>query len=406
MAVLVASGATRGLRAVGGGGLAATGAYDQIVWLLKQSFGAEHAAIFTRPSARLGGIDWFADFDAEARPVRLNEAEPELRDKALAKLCALVGDIEAKAAALLKSDRQDERVFGDMLTRALEVPDDKAIFQIGVQPLLTFWGYVPDQGPRVENPVQTVIRRWRPRANEPETAPAVPAPPPVAPSPPAPPKETAPPSVEASVVPASDDTPAPRTNEPRTNEKSAAPSLLKSRWTLVVAIFVLLLLLLEGIALVRGWAIGRAAPPPLASLTPPQPASPPAAAPATAPASKFNLDILKGCWTSDRDEDVRTDGKATGRHTSLTLCFDARGSGSSKIRERETGQICNGQIRARVEGDRLIIDLDEMACRNSSPFSAGQVACSLASNAKARCDTVWAGSPQSTDFPFTKIEKP
>ncbi len=174
MAVLVASGVTRGLRAVGGGGLAATGAYDQIVRLLQQSFGAEHAAIFTRPSVRLGGLDWFADFDTDKRPVRMSEAEPELRDRAVAKLGALVDDIETKATALLKSDRQDERVFGDMLTRALEVPDDQAVFQIGEQPLLTFWGYVRDQGPRIENPLQTIIRRWRPPiVSEPETAPLI-----------------------------------------------------------------------------------------------------------------------------------------------------------------------------------------------------------------------------------------
>jgi len=409
MAVLVASGATRGLRAVGGGGLTATGAYDQIVWLLKQSFGAEHAAIFTRPSARLGGIDWFADFDTDARPVRLDEAEPELRDKALAQLCAAVADIEAKAAALLKSDRQDERVFGDILTRALEVPDDKAIFQIGGQPLLTFWGYMRDTGPRIENPLQTVIRGWRPpKANEQETPPPISTPPSIAPPSPTASEAIAPHPAEAPAASASEGMPA-----LQADDKRAARSLLNSPWALLITIFVLLLLLLEGIVLVRGWSSDHIWAPPLASVPPSTPPSPPSvsipAQPASPPPvapSRVSLDILKGCWRSDREEDVVTDGKATGKHTSITLCFDAGGSGSSKIRERESGLVCSGPLRARIDGGRLVIDLDEMVCPGSSTFSAGQIACTLASNTKARCDTIWAGSPQSAGFPFSKIEKP
>ncbi len=390
MAVLIASGATLGLRPVGGGGLTAPGAYDQIVWLLRQSFGTEHAALFTRPSARLGGVDWFADLDADTRPVRLNEAEPELRDKALAKLCKLVSDIEAKAAALLKSDRQDERVFGDMLTRALEVPDDKAIFQIGAQPLLTFWGYVPDRGTRLENPLQTLIRPFRPQH---ASAPKLDATP-------------------VDVDPASADTEVhEKADLAESDAVSAKQDVVsegvdsshrdpKRRWLWwLLALLLLLLILIGAIALLRHWPIPHddgktrddSTQAPATLVIPPS-------------ASAGNLEFIKGCWNSHGD----LVDSVTHKTISETYCFNADGSGFDLVRYADSGMECRGTILAHLDGDKLVIENDGAKCPDSTSFSAGRTVCLTAAGGEARCDWTKTGEnqPHFTNFPFLRDKQP
>ncbi len=181
MATLITSGGALGLRALGAGGRTARSAYEQIVRLLRQSLGAEHASLFSEPSSRSGALDWFTNFDADARPIRLSEAQPGQRESARATLERLVREIEGKAVVLQKSDRQDERILGDILSNALEVPDENAIYLVGAQPVLTFWGYVRDQGRPAENPLRTIIRRKPQGASEPASKNGAPIPPPLPP---------------------------------------------------------------------------------------------------------------------------------------------------------------------------------------------------------------------------------
>ena len=140
MTILLTSGNPLGLRAVGSGGRTAVSSYEQITRTLRQMFGPAHAALFAEPSQRAAAIDWYADVESGGKPVRLSEAPPGIRDPGLERLETLVRDIEAKAVSLQKSDRQDERILGDMLAHALEIPDEDAVFLVGGQPVMTFWG--------------------------------------------------------------------------------------------------------------------------------------------------------------------------------------------------------------------------------------------------------------------------
>ena len=168
MTILLTSGNPLGLRAVGSGGRTAVSSYEQITRTLRQTLGPAHAALFAEPSQRTATIDWFADVETTHRPVRLMEAAAGRRDDGLTRLETLVADIEAQAASLKKSDRPDERILGDMLAHALDIPDEDAVFLVGDQPVMTFWGYVKHQDRPAVGPIQRLMRRRSPPARPPE----------------------------------------------------------------------------------------------------------------------------------------------------------------------------------------------------------------------------------------------
>ena len=168
MTILLTSGNPLGLRAVGSGGRTAVSSYEQITRTLRQTLGPAHAALFAEPSQRTATIDWFADVETTHRPVRLMEAAAGRRDDGLTRLETLVADIEAQATSLKKSDRPDERILGDMLAHALDIPDEDAVFLVGDQPVMTFWGYVKHQDRPAVGPIQRLMRRRSPPARPPE----------------------------------------------------------------------------------------------------------------------------------------------------------------------------------------------------------------------------------------------
>lgn len=157
MGALITSGNRLGLRALGSGGRTALSSYDQIVRTLGQSMSPEHVALFAEPSLRGAAIDWFSNFDATAKPTPLNDASPVAREAARTRLEKLVNDILAKAAILQQSDRESDRILGEMLQYALEIPSEDAVWLVDGQPVLTFWGHVRDQGQPTESPLRTLI---------------------------------------------------------------------------------------------------------------------------------------------------------------------------------------------------------------------------------------------------------
>ena len=159
MAILLTSSNPLGLRAVGSGGKTAVASYGQITRTLRQMLGPDHAALFAEPNERAAKIDWFADVEARGTPIRLTAAPAAVRERGLARLDTLMRDIMNKTVSLQKSDRQDERILGDMLAHAIEIPDEDAVFLVGEQPVLTFWGYVKDQGRPAINPIHTLLKR-------------------------------------------------------------------------------------------------------------------------------------------------------------------------------------------------------------------------------------------------------
>jgi hypothetical protein len=66
-----------------------------------------------------------------------------------------VNDIRARAAELKNSSRQSDRLLGQLLLLALEVPGEDCIYALGDQPVLIFWGHLAD----VPTPQAGVIDR-------------------------------------------------------------------------------------------------------------------------------------------------------------------------------------------------------------------------------------------------------
>jgi hypothetical protein len=461
VAILVTSGTALGLRALGSGGRTAAGSYDQIVRFLGQSLGPDHAALFTEPSERGGKIDWFTNFEAEGAAVRLGEAEPPLREKARGNLERLMRDIEGKAIALQKSDRQDERILGDMLARALEVPDENAIFQVGGQPVLTFWGYVRDQGRPAENPLRTLLRRLRPAVEEPRS----------------------PPPSDGAPAPASMVLTGP-VGATRAAPFWTPPSL--ALWAIFTALLLTIgLMLLRGCALgfpysITGWVLNycpalpnsgalaalaaerakqatldaeyqqlvlqaalkrqaclvqpkptptpRPVPTPIPTPMPiPAPTHTPTPTPSVSPSptptptptpttlqlpptpEKDDLKFLKGCWRAHEGLTEMHNGQDTGLKLSIVYCFNDNGSGSQTIRYQQDGSECRGPVQAHMDGEKLVIDVERAVCGGGhGSFDPAVNVCTRAADGEAHCDETEPGGtkPNFTDFPFTRVDHP
>jgi hypothetical protein len=158
MTVLITTGSRLGMRALGGGGRTTASSYEQIAGYLRQTLGTEHAALFAQPSERPGEIDWYTGFDSTERPVRLAHAAPAQRGPAVAMLDRLMADITAKADELAAKDNQSDRILGEMLRLALEVPSEEDVWIVGTQPVLTSWGHVRDVS-RPQNILRALIQK-------------------------------------------------------------------------------------------------------------------------------------------------------------------------------------------------------------------------------------------------------
>lgn len=453
MAARITTGQTLGLRALASGGRTAIGSYDQIERYLRRTLGPEHAALFAEPSVRGAEIDWFTNFDSADRPVRLNETDPNARS-AIANLERLVSDIEGCAVTLQKSDRPDERILGDMLARALEIPNEEAIFRVGDQPVLTFWGHVVDEGTTPENPIRSVIRRARNTDNN---------------------------NTLDSERPVANDGLEIETYEDtgRVQGKHSIygiPSKYVPITILSWVVFTVLLIAI-GMELLRGCAIGlphawtgwlinfcpdgaEVGDPAalqaehdkqqllqaqyeqlvrqadlarqtcqITGLTTPMPREQPESHQDQSPQQKTpeqpiahpdvdnkspespmkfpdKLSSIEGCWKAHEGLTAVQDNVDTNRKLDVTYCFNADGSGSQTIRYLDTGSTCRGSAHAQLEGDKLIIVGETVPCEGDGGFEAVSSVCRRGENGEARCDETPQGDrkPSFQDFPFTHVE--
>jgi hypothetical protein len=441
------------LRPLGRGGRTAAGSYDQISRYLRQNLSPEHASLFAEPSLRAGTFDWFSDFDAPDRPIRMLDADPKLRQEATARLARLTADIEARASSLRRSDRQDERILGDMLESALEIPDEAHIFVLGGRPVLTFWGHHKDQGQPALNPVKAVISRQAPPTADPVRS-----------------------ESRAASLPQS-----PAREEiadaPVRGRAASVPAALI--WGIFAALLIVIgLMLLRSCAIgfpyrLTGWVLNycpasadaalsaaldeerakqdalRAeyaellrrsdlkrqacfikppAPTPTPLLSPSPTASPipivtpsPTASPTPSPSMSPRMQLdpkpnqknplanIKGCWTAhDQLHEIRNH-KSTGEILSVVFCFNEDGSGSRTIKFQKDGAECRAPAHAHFEGDILVIDSDVAGCDGGhGQFYAIQTKCKRAADGSATCDEYSSDDPKPdfTDFPFISTDKP
>jgi hypothetical protein len=119
------------------------GQYDQIVALLAQRLGPDHAFLFAEPvplgGAAAGTADtaWYAKGTGSAQPLSaLPEAEAAA---ARAKLERLVADIQALAEQL-QNEGDTSRELGRLLRDALVLPDAQRVYVVDGRPVLVDWG--------------------------------------------------------------------------------------------------------------------------------------------------------------------------------------------------------------------------------------------------------------------------
>jgi hypothetical protein len=428
---LITSGNRLGLRALGSGGRTALSSYDQIVRTLGQSMSPEHVALFAEPSLRGAAIDWFSNFDATAKPTPLNDASPVAREAARTRLEKLVNDILAKAAILQQSDRESDRILGEMLQYALEIPSEDAVWLVDGQPVLTFWGHVRDQGQPTESPLRTLIQR-RPEVRAPSAGSA---------------QAEAEYSGNQSVVRRIAGAP-----------RSARSFLPTAFWAIFGA-----LLLTIGLTLLHACGLGFTAaltrsflnycpvtadprieqererqaalkaeyddlirqtelkrqacvlekPEPKKAdvVPPPKPESEPTPIkPIVDPTPKKDdalvipekksgapddFDFLKGCWHSDHGITEEIDGKDTGKAITITYCFGDGGQGTRTIKYDDEAKTCRGGLQAQRQGDVLVIQIDAAPCDNNGPgFNPAHDTCRAGDKGEARCDETPEGKTE------------
>ncbi|WP_036302878.1 hypothetical protein [Methylobacterium sp. 77] len=118
--------------------------YEQLVDLLAQRLGPDHARLFAEPvpvamtKTGLPGIAWFADGDGEVRPVtRLNPDEAQALRRAAARLTSDV----ANFADTLEGEGEASRDLARLIRDALVTPDEDHLWSLDGQPVLVAWGY-------------------------------------------------------------------------------------------------------------------------------------------------------------------------------------------------------------------------------------------------------------------------
>jgi hypothetical protein len=178
--------------ALGTGGQRVVRCWDQISGYLEQSIGPAHARLFAEPTynAAAGTTDWYAAGPGEV--LRLADLPAEEQEPARTRLGSLLEQLRAAVERLKQSKREDERVLSELLSLALIIPDDSAVWvqrrAVGepgdgaaLQPVLVGWGQTLNgQEPAPELLLGIAAGGYRPRAGR---APMriVGPPPPVAP---------------------------------------------------------------------------------------------------------------------------------------------------------------------------------------------------------------------------------
>ncbi len=177
------TGPREGLRALGIGGQTVVMAYQQIEHDLRRHLSVEHAALFAEPNISAAAVDWFAATQSDEPARSLTELSAVERAPVVALLGRLVEGIRRRATSLQTSNREGERLLGQMLELALEIPSRAYILVIdGHRPVLTFWGHTSDR----DLPERDVLSRLLA-----EAAPPLPPPPLLPPDPSAAPLQAA-----------------------------------------------------------------------------------------------------------------------------------------------------------------------------------------------------------------------
>lgn len=355
------SGERLGFRALGGGGRIAVNAYDQIARAVGDRLGQAHKALLAQPSFRANRIDWFPNFESEAARKRLVDADPETRKAGEIELARLADEVSQAASHLRKAHGDAERILGDMIAFALEIPSLDKVWLVGAQPVLTFWGHVKEFGRPVEDPLQALIRTHRP------------LPPPAE----DPAKTVDPPKTVL------------RSETVVQREKTTAPQLddaivvRRPDWRRFVPWLILLMLLLLALFI---WGLfgfrlphwSAAGPTQSAqSTTPPTPSSDPPKPMVLDPTSS-----IEGCWRAG----VALVDTSSNTPITVVFCFSDNGNGKKTIRYLKSDVYCSrADVHWSMSSGTLSIHVDPMTCSNRKSYDSQNINCRPDTNQRARC---------------------
>lgn len=116
--------------------------HRQIDAVLRTRLGAGHADLFARPERKTdGGFDWYAAWSGTVQP--LSELSPEQRAPHEADIAQKLVDIRALAAEQA-SRGGSGATLSEMLERATQLADTSDAYLVEGRPVLTFWGFAPE----------------------------------------------------------------------------------------------------------------------------------------------------------------------------------------------------------------------------------------------------------------------
>ena len=98
-------------------------------------------------------------------------------------------------------------------------------------------------------------------------------------------------------------------------------------------------------------------------------------------AKNNDLSFLEGCWTSE----TGLHNSSTGEPIVVTYCFDANGGGTRTINGQEKGDRCVGPVRAKFQGQNLVMNADGASCNKGNGYYGQDVNCAQGANNKAQC---------------------
>lgn len=153
-ATLIRTAPPEGRKPLGVQGQQVIDAYRQLDSVLRSRLGADHADLFARPERKSdGGFDWYAAWTGEVEP--LSGATPEIRASHEAAIAEKLETIRNFARE--QADRGGAgATLAEMLDRATQMARTDDAYLVGGKPVLTFWGFVPEDpahAPAVFNPV-------------------------------------------------------------------------------------------------------------------------------------------------------------------------------------------------------------------------------------------------------------
>lgn len=96
-----------------------------------------------QPNERGDRLDWYAPFSGKVKSW-LGASDYERR-QALDQLTATQQEMQALSVRAREADNPAMRLFGALLAKALQFPDQQYVFLVDGKPVITFWGFVDAQ---------------------------------------------------------------------------------------------------------------------------------------------------------------------------------------------------------------------------------------------------------------------